>query len=89
MRKFFVIILWFVSSLFGAFELQQLNTEIMATAGIVSFHPFGNNPAIFPRDQKFSMATNYTNLFGIKDLHCWHFGMRYKVKKFDIDLSKE
>ncbi|MBN2281349.1 MAG: hypothetical protein JXQ65_12285 [Candidatus Marinimicrobia bacterium] len=69
--------------LFGAFELQQINSEIIGNGGIVSFHPFGNNPAVINTDHKISFVSNYTNLFGIKDLHCWDFGLR-----FNLNLDK-
>jgi len=79
MKKFFLIIV-FTVPLFAAFELQQLNSEIVGTGGIVSLHPFGNNPGFFPDDSKLSLSTNYTNLFGIKDLHCWDLGLQYTIR---------
>ncbi len=79
MKKFFLIVLC-AAPLFAAFELQQLNTEIIGTGGIVSMHPFGNNPGFFPDKSTMSLSTNYTNLFGIKDLHCWDFGLQYKIR---------
>ncbi len=79
MKRIWLILLIFCINLFGAFELQQLNSEIIANGGIVSLHPFGNNPSVFSTDHKISFSSNYTNLFGIKDLHCWDFGMHYNL----------
>ena len=72
-----LILLTILSTLRAAFELQQVNSEVIALGGISSFHPFGNNPGIYNSNHKIAFSTNYTNLFGIKGLHCWDFGIDY------------
>ncbi len=80
-KKLCLLILYFTIHLFAAFELQQLNSEIVANGGITSLHYQGNNPAISNMDYKFIISSNYTNLFGIKDLHCWDIGIVYNFHK--------
>ncbi len=72
-----VVILFLIVNCFGAFELQLLNAEANGEAGIVSVNKIGQNPGFFPDNQHLFITTNYTNLFGIKELHCWDFGFRY------------
>lgn len=80
-RNLLFIFAIIVIKLNGAFELQTLNSEIIATGGITSITLFGNNPAISDNNYKFLVASNYTNLFGIKDLHCWDFGALYNFSQ--------
>jgi len=87
-KRSLLILLILSFNLFGAFELQQLNSEIIGNGGICSLHPFGNNPAVFSTDHKISFTSNYTNLFGIKDLHCWDFGMHYNLNDNNSILIK-
>jgi hypothetical protein len=76
-KAVFLLLFGWIVVLQAAFELQCVNSEIMATGGITSLHPFGCNPGVFDTGPKFLVATNYTNLFGIKELHCWDCNIRY------------
>lgn len=78
MSKKIIILIFMYLPLFSAFELQMLNPEFIALGGIVSIHPIGLNPATSAHGYGLTLSTNYTNLFGIKDLHCWDYAMNFK-----------
>ena len=84
MRKnLFILLLCFVYKLNAAFELQTFSSESIATGGIISTTVFGNNPAIIDDNYKFLVSSNYSNLFGIKELHCWDFGALYRWGEYN------
>lgn len=82
-KYLFTIILCFGIKLEAAFELQSIGSEIIATGGITSTSIFGNNPAIMSNNHKIIFSSNYTNLFGIKDLHCWDVGTLFNIGDYN------
>jgi hypothetical protein len=80
-KYLFAIIICVGVKLNAAFELQSVGSEIIASGGITSTTLFGNNPAIMHNEHKIILTSNYTNLFGIKDLHCWDIGTLYNFNE--------
>ena len=70
-KRIAVFTLIAISNAFGAFEVETVNPNLVGRAGICSLHSASSNPAAFLESGGFTVRADYSNLFGIKELHCW------------------
>jgi len=61
----------FGSRLFAAFEVETVNPSLIGRAGICSLHPMSSNPAADLDLAGWNVRSNYTQLFGLKEIRCW------------------
>ncbi len=55
----------------AAFEVETVNPSLIGRAGICSLHPMSSNPAADLELSGWNLRSNYTQLFGLKEIRCW------------------